>query len=62
MNNAQYANKSIVKYFSKHLDEFRREQIYVKEVILSSDLMQQNIPPQLCIVIPESMSKHINGS
>ena len=25
MNNAQYANKSIVKYFCKHLEDFRRE-------------------------------------
>jgi hypothetical protein len=25
MTQAQYANKSIVKYFSKHLEEFRRE-------------------------------------
>lgn len=39
MNQAQHASKSIVKYFSKHLDEFRREQTYAKEIILSADLI-----------------------
>jgi hypothetical protein len=35
MTQAQYANKSIVKYFSKHLEEFKREMQYSKEIILS---------------------------
>ena len=41
MNQAQHANKSIVKYFSKHLEEFRREQAQSKELILSDIMMQQ---------------------
>ena len=35
MTYAQYANKSIVKYFGKNLEEFRREMQYSKEIILS---------------------------
>ena len=38
MTQAQYANKSIVKYFSKHLEEFRRDQTYSKEVILQDPI------------------------
>jgi hypothetical protein len=40
-----------VKYFSKNLEEFRREMQYAKEIILS-DLMAQGIP--------EQMNKHVN--
>lgn len=50
MNLAQYASKPIVKYFGKHLEDFRREQVYSKEVVLS-DVMRGN-------VIPDSMIKH----
>lgn len=35
MTQAQYANKNIVKYFSKNLEDFRREMQYAKEIILS---------------------------
>jgi len=35
MHAAKYANKSIVKYFGKQLEEFRREQGYNKEIVLS---------------------------
>jgi len=38
MNEAQFADKSIVKYFGKHLEEFRREMHYNKEIIFS-DMM-----------------------
>lgn len=48
MTTAQFASKAIVKYFSKHLDEFRREQNTAKDIILSEH-------PS----IPESMNKHI---
>jgi len=43
MTQAQYANKSIVKYFSKHLEEFKREMQSSKEIILS-ELVTQGIP------------------
>ena len=33
MNDAVHASKSIVKYFGKHLEEFRREMHYNKEII-----------------------------
>ena len=38
MHAAKYANKSIVKYFGKQLEEFRREQGYNKEIVLSDIL------------------------
>jgi hypothetical protein len=38
MNEAKYADKSIVKYFGKHFEEFRREMHYNKEVIFSDML------------------------
>lgn len=47
MTQAQHASKSIVKYFSKHLDEFRREQTYAKEVILASDLVGEPMNKQI---------------
>lgn len=50
MSQAQHASKSIVKYFGKQLEDFRREQVYSKEVVLS-DVMRGN-------VIPDSMIKH----
>ena len=47
MTQAQHASKSIVKYFSKHLDEFRHEQTYAKEVILASDLVGEPMNKQI---------------
>lgn len=38
MTQAQHANKSIVKYFGKHFEEFRREQSYPKEIIMSDPM------------------------
>ena len=35
MNQAQHSSKSIIKYFGKHLEEFRREQVYSREIVLS---------------------------
>jgi hypothetical protein len=40
MHQAAHANKSVVKYFGKQMEEFRREQGYSKEVVLS-DLNRQ---------------------
>jgi hypothetical protein len=48
MSQAQHASKPIVKYFGKQLEEFRREQLYSKEIVLSDT--QRGIP--------ESMIKH----
>lgn len=50
MTQAQYANKNIVKYFGKHLEDFRREMSYAKELI-HSDIISQGIP--------EAMNKHV---
>ena len=33
MNDAVHASKSIVKYFGKHLEEFRREMHHNKEIV-----------------------------
>lgn len=49
MNQTKFANKSIVKIFGKHIEEFRREMHYNKEII-NSDILSQNIP--------DSMIKH----
>ena len=38
MNEAQFADKSIVKYFGKHFEEFRREMHYNKEIVFSDML------------------------
>ena len=38
MNEAVHADKNIVKYFGKHLEEFRREMHYNKEIIFSDML------------------------
>mgnify|MGYP000064097435 CR=1 FL=1 len=35
MNEAKYADKSIVKYFGKHFEEFRRDMHYYKEIVFS---------------------------
>jgi hypothetical protein len=35
MNQAKYANKSIVKYFGKYFEDFRRDMQYSKEIILT---------------------------
>jgi len=43
---AKNANKSIIKQFGKHLEEFRREMLYSKEIILS-DLITQDIPDSM---------------
>lgn len=41
MNEAIHANKSVVKYFGQHFEEFRREMYYNKEIVLSDMLTQQ---------------------
>ena len=41
MNEAQHADKNIVKYFGKHFEEFRREMHYNREIVLS-DLLLEN--------------------
>ena len=46
MNTAHYANKAIIKYFSKKLDEFRREMKCQKEIIMS-DVLLQGIPEEM---------------
>ena len=33
MAQAKCANKSIVKYFGKHIEEFRRDQAYCREIV-----------------------------
>jgi hypothetical protein len=38
MNEAIHANKSVVKYFGSHFEEFRREMFYNKEIVLSDIL------------------------
>jgi hypothetical protein len=35
MNEAKYADKSVVKYFGSHFEEFRREMHYNKEIVFS---------------------------
>ena len=35
MNEAKYADKSVVKYFGSHFEEFRREMHYYKEIVFS---------------------------
>ena len=35
---AKHADKSVVKYFGKHLEEFRREMHYNKEIVFSDML------------------------
>ena len=35
MNEAKYADKSVVKYFGTHFEEFRREMHYYKEIVFS---------------------------
>ena len=39
MNEAQFADKSIVKYFGKHFEEFRREMHYNKEIIFADQML-----------------------
>ena len=53
MNQAQHAAKSILKYFGKHLDDFRREMNYSREIVLS-DIMSS-------ASIPDSMIKHTDS-
>ena len=38
MMEAKHADKNIVKYFGKHLEEFRREMHYNKEIVFSDVL------------------------
>ena len=42
MVEAKHADKNIVKYFGKHLEEFRREMHYNKEIVFSDMLSQYN--------------------
>ena len=46
MHQAKYANKSIVKLFGKHLEEFRSEMQYSKAYI-QSDLLSQEVPDSM---------------
>ena len=39
LNEAQFADKSIVKYFGKHFEEFRREMHYNKEIIFADQML-----------------------
>lgn len=38
MNEAQHADKNIVKYFGKHFEEFRRDMHYYKEIVMADML------------------------
>ena len=40
MNEAQHADKNIVKYFGKHFEEFRRDMHYYKEIVFSEMFTQ----------------------
>jgi hypothetical protein len=40
MNEAQHANKSIVKYFGMHFEEFRRDMHFYKEIVFSDMFTQ----------------------
>ena len=46
MNQAKFANKSIVKLFGKHIEEFRSEMQYAK-MHIQTDLLQQEIPDSM---------------
>mmetsp|Transcript_48032 Transcript_48032/g.35239 ORF Transcript_48032/g.35239 Transcript_48032/m.35239 type:complete len:97 (+) Transcript_48032:460-750(+) len=46
MINAAYANKNIVKYFSRYLEDFRREMQKQKELVLN-DIQSIAIPEKL---------------
>ena len=41
MNEAEHANKSIVKYFGKHFEEFRREMHSAKELVFQDEYLGQ---------------------
>jgi len=49
MSQARYANKNFVKIFGKHLEDFRRENFYLMELIRSDPLKTG---------IPDSMIRH----
>jgi hypothetical protein len=46
MTTCQHANKYIVKYFSKHLNDFRIEQISYRDIIMT-DIQDQYVPQNL---------------
>ena len=46
MNQAKHANKSVVKLFGKHLEEFRSEMSYSKAYI-QTDLLSQEVPDSM---------------
>ena len=46
MNQAKHANKSIVKLFGKHLEEFRSEMSYAKAYV-QTDLLSQEVPDSM---------------
>ena len=46
MSQARHANKNFVKQFGKHLEDFRRENFYLMELILS-DLLSKGIPDSM---------------
>jgi len=39
MNEAKHADKSIVKYFGKHFEEFRNDMHYNREIVFSEMLV-----------------------
>ena len=43
MNEAQHADKNVVKYFGKHFEEFRREMHYNREIVLSDMLLDDGL-------------------
>jgi len=46
MNHAQFANKNIIKYFGKHIEDFRKEQSGFRDFILT-EFQVNNIPQAL---------------
>jgi len=44
MNEAKHADKSVVKFFGKHFEEFRREMHYNREIIFSDMLVSYGNP------------------
>ena len=50
---AKHANRSILKYFGKHLEEFRKEQTQSRDIILQDQMIQGSHQ------ISDAMQKHI---
>ena len=45
MNEAKYADKSIVKYFGKYFEEYRRDMHYYKEIVFSDMFTGYGVGP-----------------